>query len=163
MVAIVVEDGSIVSGANSYVSESDLTTFAANRGITLTADEDELLIKAMDYIESLDFQGIKVRRDQGLQWPRAYVTIDGYYFAPTAIPQELKNGLCQVAIAIDQDMNPLDPLIQTVKREKVDVIEVEYMDGSTSQAIARTITSSLYKLLNSGGGIGGNVIKVNKA
>lgn len=161
--AIVVEDGSIVSGANSYVSEADLTAFATARGITLVADEDELLIKAMDYIESLDFQGIKVSRDQSLQWPRAYVTIDQYNFPSNAIPNELKNGLCQVAIAIDQDMNPLAPLEQTVKREKVDVIEVEYMDGSTSQAIARTITSSLYKLLNSGGGVGGNVIKVNKA
>lgn len=160
--AIIVEDGSIVTNANSYVSEAELTSFAADRGITLTADEDELLIKAMDYIESLDFQGIKVSRDQPLQWPRAYVTIDQYYFPSNEIPKELKNGLMQVAIAIDQDMNPLDPLEQTVKREKVDVIEVEYMDGSTSQAIARTITSSLYKLLN-GGGTGGNIIRVNKA
>jgi len=160
--AIIVEDGSIVTNANSYVSEAELAAYVAARNITLTGTAAVLLIQAMDYIESLQFQGIKTTRDQGLQFPRAYVEIDGYILDSHTIPKELKNGLMQTAIAIDEGNDPLAPLTQKVKLEKVDVIEVEYMDGSSSQITPRAIIAALYKL-TIGGGPGGNTIKVRKA
>ena len=159
--AIIVENGSIVANANSYVSAADLTAYATARGITLTADEDILLIKAMDYIESLNYQGIKKTIDQPLQWPRAYVWLDSYYFPTDQIPSQLKNGQMQTAIAIDQGNDPLDVVAPQVKREKVDVIEIEYMDGTNAVNIVKAINAMLYKLLV-GGGSGGNVAKVVK-
>lgn len=158
---IIVEDGTIVAGANSYVSEADLTAFAAARGITLTSDEDDLLYQAMDYIEAKLYIGYKLTRDQALQWPRGDVKIDGYYIDSDTIPQELKNGLMQTAIAIDQSNDPLQDLPRSTKREKVGDIEVEYSDSATSVVINRKINAALWKLLASGSGT--NIINVRKA
>ena len=44
MTTIIVEDGTVVPGANSYASEAELTTYAADRGITLTAATDVMQI-----------------------------------------------------------------------------------------------------------------------
>ncbi len=159
--AIVVETGSIVNGANSYVSETELTTYAIARGITLVGDEEELLINAMDYIESLAFIGLKWTRDQDLKWPRSDVWIDGYYIDSDTIPNELKNGQMAVAIAVDQGNGPLKTIDRQTKRERVGELEVEYMDGSSSTPIVRTINSSLAKLMKNGGQ--GQMFKVIKA
>lgn len=160
--AIIVEDGSIVAGANSYVSESDLVSFATQRGVVLTSGTEQLLIKAMDYIESLSFIGQKSTRDQGLQWPRCNVKVDGYYLDVATIPSELKNGLMQTAIAIDEGNNPLQNTPRSTKREKVGELEVEYMPGAASVEVNNKIMNSLYKLL-AAGGTNGNVIRVGKA
>ena len=151
MATIVVEDGTVVAGANSYVTEAELTTYAADRGVTLTAATDVLLIKAMDYIESLAFIGDKHKESQPLQWPRDEVYIDRYYIERETIPKELKNGVYTAALAIDAELDPLRIIERATKREKVDVIEVEYMDSAASQTIVRTISAALYKILRPGG------------
>lgn len=157
---IIVEDGSIVANANSYVTEAELTTYATARGVTLTTDTEVLLIKAMDYIESLSYKGVKRERDQPLQWPRFNVCVDGYYLESTTIPEELKNGLMQTAIAIEENNDPLQVLPRNVKREKTDVIEVEYFGGNAVD-INRKIRAALWKLLSPGNA--GNNIRINKA
>jgi hypothetical protein len=155
MAVIIVEDGSIVAGANSYVSESELTTYATDRGITLTGSADVLIIKSMDYIESQDFIGTKSTQDQPLQWPRNSAYIDGYLFPSDEIPEELKDAQMATAISIDMGVDPLSTVERAVKKEKVDVIEIEYMDNAASYSIARTITASLRKLITgSSTGIG---------
>ena len=151
MATIIIEDGTVVPGANSYVTEAELTTYAADRGITLTAATDVLLIKAMDYIESLAFIGDKHKESQPLQWPRDEVYIDRYYIERETIPKELKNGVYTAALAIDAELDPLRIIERATKREKVDVIEVEYMDSAASQTIVRTISAALYKILRLGG------------
>ena len=149
--AIIVENGTGVADANSYVSEADLTAFATSRGITLTQDEDILLLIAMDYIESLNFKGLKVERNQALQWPRVDVYYDNYYADSNVIPNELKNALMQCAIAVDQGNDPAQDLVRSVKRQKVGSLEVEYMDGSITSVKNRRILNSIRKLLASGG------------
>lgn len=72
---IIVEDGTHVVGANSYVSVEELEQYARLRGIDLPEEDEEkevLLIRAMDYIESYAtrFQGELHRFDQTLAWPR---------------------------------------------------------------------------------------------
>ena len=151
MATIIIEDGTVVPGANSYVTEAELTTYAADRGITLTAATDVLLIKAMDYIESLAFIGDKHKESQPLQWPRDEVYIDRYYIERETIPKELKNGVYTAALAIDAELDPLRIIERATKREKVDVIEVEYANSAASQTIVRTISAALYKILRPGG------------
>jgi hypothetical protein len=149
---IIVEDGTIVANANSYVSEADLTTFATARGITLTADTEQLLIKSMDYVEALNYKGIKQTRDQSLVWPRYGVYVDGYYLESNTIPQELKDGQMQCAIAIDQGNDPLQDIEKNVKREKVGNLEIEYADNSVNSVLNKRITNALKKLLIVGSG-----------
>lgn len=134
--ALVVEDGTGVPGANTYVSLADAIAYALARGVTLPADETAasvLLIKSMDYIEAFRsrFQGSKTSGTQPLQWPRRCVEIDGADFPDDAIPAELIGAECQCVMEIfagtDLQANTGG---QTVKMEKVDVIETEYMTAS---------------------------------
>ncbi len=158
MVAIIVEDGSIVDGANSYVTTAELQTYADNRNITLSGDLSELLIQAMDFIESLSFIGIKKTKEQDLQWPRCYVRIDGYCFSNDEIPQELKKAELAVAVSIDQGNGPLSVIERTTKSETVGPISVTYMDSSAATNIDRNIYVNLRKLIN-GSVVGYNVKK----
>lgn len=151
--SVVVEDGTIVSGANSYVSTTELSTYAANRGLTIAGDTTELLIQAMDYIESLEFIGIRWTKDQPLLWPRVYVYIDGYYQDVTHIPIQLKEGQMEVALAIDAGNGPLIDLDPQVSRERVGDLEVEYMKGTFSVTTVRKINAKLRKILANGGNI----------
>ena len=159
--ALIIEDGTVVTDANSYVTTTYLETYCTARGITLTADSEELLIKAMDYIESLQFIGIKSTSDQPLQWPRYDVVIDGYSLLVTTIPNQLLKGQCEVAIAIDQGNGPLATVNRSKKRVKAGAVEVEYADNASSTNTVRTISASLYKLL--GGTSGSNNIPVYRA
>jgi hypothetical protein len=151
--AIVVEDGTIVTGANSYVTTAELTTYATARGVTISGDEEQLLIKAMDYLETLDFIGMKSTANQALQWPRAYVIIDGYYVDVTTIPTQLKKAQMAMALFIDGG-NSLQPTVtadNSIKAMKVGDLEIEYKDGSGSFAVSYEVNNYLAKLINSNG------------
>jgi len=158
--AIIVEDGTIVSGANSYASEAELSAFATARNVTLSTDytAEQLLIIAMDYVESLKYKGVKFTSAQGLQWPRSDVYIDSYYNSASNIPTELKNGLMQVALAIDVGNNPQQVSPRKTVMEKVGDLQVQYADGSSSVVIDHKIMSFLYKLLDGGGPGSANTI-----
>ncbi len=161
MAVIVVETGSGDNpAANSYISEAELVTYAADRGITLVGDPSVLIIRAMDYLESQSFKGYKTSNGQPLEWPRSCVIIDivgfcgcGRYFPNDEIPQLLIDALAEIAIAIDQDEDPTASVQPAVKSETVDVISVTYKDNASSVVINRKIGIKLNKLLdNSGGG-----------
>tara|TARA_R100000152_G_C6782307_1_gene219766 strand:- start:10474 stop:10965 length:492 start_codon:yes stop_codon:yes gene_type:complete len=134
--ALVIEDGSGVTGANSYNSVTALREYAVARGESLpTADAEveALAIQATDYMEQfrLQYQGDIVDPLQALAFPREGVVIDGYEYPATTLPSYLARAHAQATIeAYTSELIP-NPS-QSVKKEKVDVIEVEYQDTSTS-------------------------------
>jgi hypothetical protein len=76
-VTLVVEDGTIVPDANSFVTEDQIATYALMRGVTLpnTTDIDKdkiatLGILAMDYLRVLPWKGDLVEDTQTTPWPR---------------------------------------------------------------------------------------------
>lgn len=152
MATIVVEDGTGKTDANSYVTEAELTTYATDRGVTLTGSTNVLLIKSMDYFESLNFQGKKTNETQALQWPRTGVVIDGYSVESSTVPQEVKNAQMAIAVSIDQSVDPLSDIEPGIKREKVGEIEVEYQDGAGTTTFSRSIQAALNKLVVGAGG-----------
>lgn len=158
--AIVVEDGTTVAGANSYVTEAELTTYATARGITLTTDTEQLLIRAMDYVEGLQFKGIKRTRDQGLQWPRVDVVVDSYLIDADEIPLLLQEGQMEAAMAVDDSQDQLADIPRRQKSATVGPISVEYEPGSSTD-IVRKISNKLYKLL-AGAGNGGMTFTVSR-
>ena len=135
--SLIVEDGTQVANANTYVSDSDYTTYATARGATVGADataREIELIKAMDYIESFrnDFQGRKTSSTQALQFPRIGVYIDGYSINSDSIPGELQRAQMEAAI-INNSTDILPGAVtttptQNVQKEKVGSIEKEYFD-----------------------------------
>lgn len=158
--ALTVETGTGSASANSYISEADFATYAADRGVTVTGTDTELLITAMDYIEQQPFKGYKGSKAQALQWPRGNVDIDGYYVDIDEIPQLLKDALCEVALGVDAGNNPLSTEDRATKKEKVGDIEVEYMDGSRNSTYLKAAEYKLSKLLKGGSmGISAAVIR----
>lgn len=149
--ALIIEDGTIVPNANSYVTTTELQSYIDARGITLTGSLEPLILQAMDYVETLCFSGIKRTRDQSLQFPRLCVKIDGYSLDSDTIPQELKNGVVQCAIAIDEGTGPQEDLQRKTTFEKVGDLEVHYSESSSSATVNRKVRDSLRKLLLGGG------------
>lgn len=152
--AIVVEDGTGLNpAANSYVSEAELTTYATDRGITLTGAADQLLLLSMDTIETRKYQGSKTSTAQPLSWPRTGVVVDGESIDSDEIPQDLKTAQIVTALSIDAGVNPMGKIDPAVKREKVDVIEVEYQDNAASRSYDPKISAYLAPFLSYGGGL----------
>jgi hypothetical protein len=111
---ITVENGSNVTGANSYVTHTELAAYAALRNVTLTtvqADREALLIAAMDWLNQYAnrWKGNRTNNVQALEWPRRNVILydAGPYLDQNTIPAELKNLQMTVALAaISVDLLP---------------------------------------------------------
>jgi hypothetical protein len=134
--ALIAEDGSIVAGANTYVGIATARAYADHRGLILSDDDEVVegqLALAMDYLEALrsKYQGSKTdtTTPQALQWPRTGVVIDGEDFGTNAIPQELKDAQCRLAVAQEEGiiLYP-DETGKFIVREKTGPLETEYSE-----------------------------------
>ena len=152
--AIVVEDGTGLNPlANSYVTEAELTTYAADRGIIIAGTASHLLLNSMDTIETRSYQGAKTLSTQPLSWPRTGVIANGISIGVNEIPVDLKTAQIVTALSIDAGVDPMGTISPAVKREKVDVIEVEYQDGASSRSYDPKINAYLAPFLAFGGGM----------
>jgi len=140
-----VEDGTGLTASNSYLSISDLTDYWNGRGTDYSgeadADMQSALVQATQYIDThYRFPGYKSASTQALEWPRtnAYDK-NGYYL--TGLPEKIAdaniaNATAEAAgrILEGTDITDLVPDLDRgggIKREKVDVIEVEYFKGAS--------------------------------
>lgn len=155
--ALIVEDGSIVAGANSYNSVAEIRSYASARGYALPTDDvdvEKLAVQATDYLETFRkrYQGSRTDpANQSLQFPRYGVVLDGYiYVDSNVIPGELKLAHCQATVeAYENDLLPNGSA--KVKKEKVDVLEVEYQESSLSEVSFPKVDALIEPLLKSGG------------
>lgn len=145
--ALIVEEGTGKTDSQSYASEASFASYASDRGVSISGTDTELLISAMDYLESKNFIGDKATRDQALQWPRVNASMDGYYLDDDSIPQLLIDAQIEIALSIDAGVNPLATVDRQVKSEKVDVIEVEYMDNAAESSYLTAAETKLKKLV----------------
>lgn len=165
--ALIVEDGTGVAGANGYISVAELDGYWDDRNVTLsqtTAEKDAAIIIATQYVDlNNKWKGAIAMSDQALDWPRFGVRDDeGRVIASMTIPTQLKNAVAEYAKR--QLTAPIQPdvtdegALKKVK-EKVDVIEVEteYQDntggyfGLRSYPLADNYLIGLIR-----GGVGGN-------
>lgn len=164
-IAIIIEDGTQVVNANSYVDLATVRSYALNRGVALSVTDDVVaaqLILAKDYIESKndEFVGSRVTTTQVLSWPRQNVLqFDGSFLPTNTIPQALKDAQCQLVIEQFNGivlMPTTDPASGGfVTHEKVDVLETTYSErvGTTREPIMRAVDALLKTLLSTGSGI----------
>ncbi len=107
--SLIVEDGTGVTGANSYVAYNDALTWCNARGFVMGADQpssEKALIMATDYLEAQRnrYQGRKTNDptkftlpiQQPLQWPRDGVFID----AKSLVSFQVLNGFDNLVQAI---------------------------------------------------------------
>jgi len=156
---LTVEDGTGISGADTYISLADARAYAKGRGLTLSDYDDELeqqLRKSLDYIETFRdrFKGTKAAATNVLQWPRLNVSVDGYAVTSTTIPTVLKNAQVELAAAI-QSGYTLEPVAtgeSFVTMEKVGEIETRYSASvsTTGVPIIRKAHTLLAPLIEGG-------------
>src|SRR4051794_18796289 len=114
--SLIVEDGTGLAGAESYISVVDATAYHAARGNTswasLASDtvREQLLRKATAYMVQVyraAWAGYRFSTTQALDWPRSYVPIPdalgGYgsipaYLAWTVVPNDVKNACAELAL-----------------------------------------------------------------
>lgn len=154
--ALVIEDGSGVAGANSYATLSFIRGYASARGITLTSDDAALevdVIKAMDYLESkrAEYQGLKVFSDQSLQFPREGVYVDSIPVESTVVPSLIKSALAQLVIELsndaDGDIMPNSTGYAVSKTKVGDgIVETQYATGENNVAPAMPIGTTYAKV-----------------
>ena len=153
--ALIIEDGTGVDNANSYISVAEARSFASLRSLILPASDsavEVLIIKAFDYLESLDYKGNHANPPQSAEFPRRDLYLQGVLFAQNEIPNKLKQAQSQLTYeAVNTDLQPTGNGKEVIK-EKVDVVEVQYSEKGINVArpTFTTVNSFLKDLLKSG-------------
>lgn len=102
----VVEDGSGISDANSYVTTEyaddyiAANPFASEEWLALDDDaKEKLLVRSTGYLDSITlWHGHRVDDESGLRWPRwGAIDEDGFEIANDSIPSILQNAVCEFA------------------------------------------------------------------
>ncbi len=108
--ALVVEDGTGKSDAESYISTADVTTYLTARRVatdfaTWTAADattKEIAVRlATQWLDARyheRWRGVKFSGTQALNWPRDSVELDSYILSASDIPQQLLDATAELAL-----------------------------------------------------------------
>jgi len=161
---MIVEDGTGLETANSYVSVVDCDTYHLDRGNTAwtgdSAVKEAALIKAAQFIDGRylnKWKGIPLTSVQSLCWPRENI-YDERDVEIEGIPNRLKYAVCEAAIkSLTDDLNPDLERGGRIKREKVGPIDTEYADNAPARTSFPVIADLLTGYLK---GTGLKVVRV---
>ncbi|MHC4644044.1 MAG: DnaT-like ssDNA-binding protein [Planctomycetota bacterium] len=157
--ALVLEDGTNVDGSNTYITLASAGTYMENRTdanwtSASTTEKEHALIQAGMYLNTLNWKGQKISRDQSMQFPRQNLyDEDGYLYATNAIPSKVAEAQVEAALAHlgSYDLMPTVQPGDKIKRKKIDVIEKEFFGGASSQKTDFTKVEGLLRGLISSG------------
>jgi len=168
--ALIVEGGTVVPNADSFLSLADARSLASNYGITLPVDDTEAEITLRNgYLflltEERNLQGSRVSAEQTGIFPRKDVLQNCFELPSDIIPQEVKMAQLYAADAINNgaSTNNIDDG-QRLKSFNVDGVYSEtYQDGSSESTNANIqgVENSLFPFTKAGlsaancGGVGG--------
>lgn len=150
----------IVVGTDTYLSVSDADSYWSNRGNTdwsaaTTAQKEAALREATQYVDgAFNFIGHQILENV-LAWPRNDVIIEQGNFAgktydSLTIPPQVKNAVAELALeALAARLAPSKERGGAIKREKVDVIDVEYFEFAPSGKVY-SFASMILKPLTTG-------------
>lgn len=148
MATLVLEDGTGIPTANSYLTaaeadailEVNATAFAKWSALT-AAEKDDYLIWASGWLDDyFDWEGAKAVADSGLRWPRCGTKDrDGIPIPENVIPEQLKQATAETAVWLIGNVSAGsggtdDNLPEGIKRIKADVVEVEFFDNAASDS-----------------------------
>lgn len=134
--------------ANSYVCVDIADDIASNLpggeawSAEASADKEISLIEATRWLETLDYRGDRCTATQRLKWPRNKAECDGVISDCTGIPYAIQESEVALAIKYLQSPNSFPgagggstaPTGTYVKRQKLDVLEIEYDEFSNPES-----------------------------
>ncbi len=135
--------------SNSYVSLADADAIAGNlpfyaEWAAASIDERNIgLIISTSWLETLDYIGDRCTGTQSLKWPREKGSCDGIATVCSLIPYKIRQT--EVMLAMAYIRNPssfpdtggggsVAPTGTYVKRQKLDVLEIEYDEFSNPES-----------------------------
>ena len=157
--ALIIEDGTQIAGANSYVSLADARTIATAYGATLATDDAEAeknLIVAYQWLKTPDIEStlqgerlsdLDTSTTQTGCYPRTPVYIRGNLIDKNTIPLELIEAQVIASFA-NQSQSILMPATAStsgaVKKEQLDGVgTVEYYEGSAGDSTTSQLNFAL--------------------
>lgn len=156
--ALIVEDGSGLAAAESYISVADADARHAafgNAGWTGTEPaKEQALRRATAYMLQAyrdRWSGSRRTTTQALCWPRNDVTIDRYSYVDfDTVPDAVAAACADLALrALTDDLNP--DLTRGIVRERVGPLETEYDRHAPQSTRYRSIDMMLAPYLTGGG------------
>lgn len=153
--SLIIEDGTQVTGATSYLTLVQARAYATARNITLSADDAVLegqVLQAMDFLESYSskFKGELVARAQPLSWPRSGVVIESWSWNSNEIPRQVLNALYALIMEVHagEDLfNPSAAALPTVKKRLEGAVAVEYANPGQALKVSKAQPSRTHILL----------------
>lgn len=161
--ALTVETGSIVSGADAYVSTADADAYFSNLNNTTwaalsTANKEAAIRAATSFIDATYiFRSEIYNAEQPLLWPRvSFYGPSGKYYPPNSVPQVLKDATCELAYEYSQNgaFLPIADRGNSIKRVKAGSVEVEYTDGASTQKTFAYVGRLMNDIVMSAAGAG---------
>ena len=164
--ALVVEDGTGLTNAESYISEADVDTYFSVRGnpstwtAATTPEKEAALRRGAQYLDAqygLRWLGARTNETQALNWPRAgIVDQDGFAIDDDAMPQALLDASAEAALRHLGEDDGLLPDVDEpgIEREKIKAGPVESdvtYAGSNTGLKRFTLIDKLLAPLISGG------------
>lgn len=144
MPAFVVEDGTVVANATSYVTLAFADDYLSVKPAATTttwdaladADKEDFLMWATRLLDQRTiWSGVKYDSDSALQWPRAGVyDRDGLPVATDEIPLQVQQATVEVAFhLVTENVDPSAPgsaAAGGVKSQKLGPLEIVYQDNA---------------------------------
>ncbi len=152
--SLIVEDGTGLATAESYISVVNATTYHSNRGnaawaaLASDAVREQYLRQATDYMVQAYrelWKGYRLLAAQALDWPRQDVCYDellNAYVANNVVPTEVKNACASLALTAASGALAPD-LGRGVLSEQIGPISVTYDKGSAEYTRYRSIDLAL--------------------
>lgn len=168
--ALIVEDGTGLANAESYISVADATTYHEARGnatwAALASDtvREQLLRQATDYMVQtyrLRWAGVRGSTTQALDFPRdfmprpdsyaiGYTIVGPDYFPSDTVPEEVRRACAELALRASEGALLADQEVP-VTSEKVGQIAVEYASGAAQGVRYAAIDAMLRPFLKASG------------
>ena len=136
----IVEDGTVVAGANAYCTVQFYKDYWDNKGVTVGETDEQIqaaIVTVTQYIDGNNkWKGCIVDSDQTLAWPRyGVVDNEGRNIASDIVPLDVQYATSEYASReLITDIQPDVDELGTIKSEmsKLDVMEekTEYQDGT---------------------------------
>lgn len=137
--ALVVEDGTGLTNANSFVSVADADTYLADRGRTAwaaltTQQKEAALINATDFLNAaFGWVGYRNTATQALAWPRTSYSPR----IPAGVPVQVKQAVTRVADLAATEGASLFSAVsgsELVRRAQAGPVSVEFSDQALAVA-----------------------------
>jgi hypothetical protein len=150
--SLIVEDGTGLATAESYVSVADCTTYCTSHGLTAWTGTDAVkevaLRNATQYIDTnYSFKYEKTYVDQALEFPRYYWEWD------EPVMSRLRAACCELAVKALSGSLYADVQAQQTIKVKVGPIEKTTTPSASGQTAYKQVNALLKELVIGGGSV----------